>query len=132
MALPHLAAVSWGGVVLNGRDKAIPGGNARRIGRLRAQSVRQTTRELSGGNQQKMVFAQALARHPQVLLLDEPTRGVDIGAKFDIYTLIRQISAQGVGLLIASSDMPELIGLCDRILIMRHGRLSAIVSRLPD
>ena len=91
--------------------------------RLKTTGMEQTVRELSGGNQQKVVFARALARPPRVLLLDEPTRGVDVGAKTDIYALIREISARGTGIIIASSDLPELLGMTDRILVMRAGQL---------
>ena len=73
------------------------------------------------------MFARAIAGRPSVLLLDEPTRGVDVGAKFDIYALIRELSAAGTSVLMASSDLPELLGLSDRILIMRDGRQHAIV-----
>ena len=83
------------------------------------RSPRQLCYELSGGNQQKVVFAKALSGRPVVLLLDEPTRGVDVGAKFDIYSLIRELSAEGMAVLIASSDFPELLGMCDRIIVMR-------------
>src|SRR6185295_18176182 len=91
--------------------------------RLKSNSPEQTVRQLSGGNQQKVLFARALAHPLSLLLLDEPTRGVDVGAKADIYQLIRQISAQGTGILIVSSELPELIGLADRILIMQNRRL---------
>jgi ABC-type sugar transport system ATPase subunit len=84
-------------------------------------------RELSGGNQQKVVFARALARPPRLLLLDEPTRGVDVGAKVDIYHLIREISARGTGIILVSSDLPELLGMTDRVLILQAGRLTAIM-----
>ena len=96
--------------------------------RLKAARVRQIIRQLSGGNQQKTLFARALAGSPRVLLLDEPTRGVDVGAKSDIFALIRQISASGTGIVMVSSDLPELLGLCDRILIMRKGCLVETVS----
>ncbi|HRL13968.1 MAG TPA: ATP-binding cassette domain-containing protein, partial [Aggregatilineales bacterium] len=79
--------------------------------------------QLSGGNQQKVVFARALARSPRLLLLDEPTRGVDVGAKYDIYNLIRRFSASGTGIIMVSSELAELIGMCDRILILRGGRM---------
>ncbi len=75
-----------------------------------------------------MVFAKALSGRPQVLLLDEPTRGVDVGAKFDIYALIREWSAKGMAVLIASSDFPELLGICDRILVMRDGALATVLD----
>ena len=96
--------------------------------RLKSRSPAQPVRQLSGGNQQKVVFAKALARAPRLLLLDEPTRGVDVGAKTDIYALIRQISARGTGIVMVSSDLLELIGLTDRILIMRAGSLVDSVS----
>jgi ribose transport system ATP-binding protein len=80
---------------------------------------------LSGGNQQKVVFAKELLQEPRLLLLDEPTRGVDVGAKAEIYQRLRALTAQGLGVLVASSELPELIGLCDRILVMRRGRAIA-------
>jgi ribose transport system ATP-binding protein len=80
-------------------------------------------RELSGGNQQKVVLARWLLRHCRVLLLDEPTRGVDIGAKAEIYRLIRELAANGIAVVMVSSEWEELIGMCDRILVMRDGEL---------
>ena len=80
---------------------------------------------LSGGNQQKVVLAKEVLGEPRLLLLDEPTRGVDVGAKGEIYARIRELAAQGVGVLIASSEMPELLGLCDRVVVLRRGRTVA-------
>ncbi|MDX8452803.1 sugar ABC transporter ATP-binding protein [Mesorhizobium sp. VK9D] len=77
---------------------------------------------LSGGNQQKVVLAKEILGNPRLLLLDEPTRGVDVGAKGEIYARLRALAAQGLGILVASSEMPELIGLCDRIVVLRRGR----------
>jgi len=88
---------------------------------LKSDGPEQSVWQLSGGNQQKVVFARALAGQPRLLLLDEPTRGVDIAARREIHALIRNLSAQGCGTLVASSDLPELIGLSDRILILRDG-----------
>jgi ribose transport system ATP-binding protein len=76
---------------------------------------------LSGGNQQKVVLAKEILGDPQLLLLDEPTRGVDVGAKAEIYARLRELASQGLGILVASSEMPELIGLCDRIVVLRQG-----------
>lgn len=83
----------------------------------------QPVRTLSGGNQQKVVLGKWLLREPRVILLDEPTRGIDVGAKFEIYRLIHQLADGGAGILVISSEMEELMGLCDRILVMRQGSL---------
>ena len=80
---------------------------------------------LSGGNQQKVVLAKEVLANPRLLLLDEPTRGVDVGAKGEIYARIRELAEQGLGVLIASSEMPELLGLCDRVVVLRRGRTVA-------
>jgi ABC-type sugar transport system ATPase subunit len=84
---------------------------------------------LSGGNQQKVVLAKWLGTSPKVLLLDEPTRGVDVGAKAEIYRLLNEIKEAGVGMLVSSSETPELRLLCDRILVMYRGRIVASLSR---
>ena len=97
--------------------------------RLRAQSVDQPVGQLSGGNQQKVVFARALAGKPRLLLLDEPTRGVDVGARAEIHALIRKASAEGTAVILASSDLPELLGLSDRLLIMAHGRQVDLIDK---
>ncbi len=128
ISLPHLDAMSRAGVFLDRRrERAL----ARRRGddvRLKAVGPQQLCYQLSGGNQQKVVFAKALAGEPAVLLLDEPTRGVDVGAKFDIYSLLREWTARGMAVIIASSDFPELLGMCDRIMIMRDRALATVLD----
>ena len=89
-----------------------------------ARSLGQEVQLLSGGNQQKVVLARWLSTDPAVVLMDEPTRGIDVGAKHAIYELLRQLAHEGVGVLMVSSDLPEVIGLSDRILVMRDGRLA--------
>jgi len=89
----------------------------------------QPVRTLSGGNQQKVILAKWLVTQPRLLILDEPTRGIDIGAKFEIYQLIRQLADDGAGILIISSELEELIGLCDRALVMARGRLRDNIPR---
>ena len=84
-------------------------------------------RHLSGGNQQKVVLAKWLMAEPAVLILDEPTRGIDVGARADIYAVMQRLADEGAGLLVISSDVDELIGLCDRVLVMRNGAISASV-----
>lgn len=128
ITLPHLQQMSRGGVMLDRRGEERLSTRVGASVRLKAAGPRQTTRQLSGGNQQKVMFARAMGQTPRLLLLDEPTRGVDVGAKYDIYTLIRQASSAGVGVILASSDLGELLGLCDRILILCERRQSAIVD----
>lgn len=92
-------------------------------------SIAQKVNNLSGGNQQKVVLAKWLAANPRVLILDEPTRGIDIGAKREIFAIIEELAAQGVGILMISSEMPEVLGMSDRILVMHEGRLCGELSR---
>lgn len=96
---------------------------------VRTAALGRSVRTLSGGNQQKVVLAKWLLSQPKVLLLDEPTRGVDIGAKVEIYHLINSLVETGVGVLLISSEMPEVLGMSDRILVMREGRLVGNLDR---
>jgi ABC-type sugar transport system ATPase subunit len=97
--------------------------------RIRTPSIRQRVQLLSGGNQQKVVLGRALTTNPRIFLLDEPTRGIDVGAKVEVYRLINALAEQGAAILVVSSDMIELLGLCDRILVMRTGRVTGSVLR---
>ena len=129
ITIPHLDRLSLLKTFLNGTEE---NALSRRLGaavRLKFTGVKQRVRQLSGGNQQKVVFARALAAEPRLILLDEPTRGVDVGAKLDIYRLIRQLAAEGASILMVSSELDELIALCGRILIMRDSRLVSDLSR---
>ena len=85
-------------------------------------------RSLSGGNQQKVIIGRWLLTKPEILLLDEPTRGIDVGAKYEIYQLIIDLAKEGKGVIMVSSEMPELLGVCDRILVMSGGRLAGEVD----
>jgi ABC-type sugar transport system ATPase subunit len=91
--------------------------------RIKTAGVEVLPDSLSGGNQQKIVVAKWLATSPKVLLLDEPTKGVDVGAKFEIHEIIRRQAARGAGCLVASSDLPEVLALADRIVVMREGQI---------
>ena len=95
--------------------------------RVKTPSGKTKIRTLSGGNQQKVILGRWLLTNPSVLLLDEPTRGIDVGAKFEIYRLIGQLASEGKGVIMVSSEMPELLGVCDRILVMSGGKLSGEV-----
>ncbi len=126
--LPHLGWLSRFGGFLNRRREWLLTGQVTGRVRLKAAGLHQRVWRLSGGNQQKVVFARAVAGSPSVLLLDEPTRGVDVGAKFDIHTLLRELAHSGTAIILASSDLPELIGLSDRIAVLRDGRMVSIVQ----
>ena len=96
--------------------------------RIKYTTQDQPVGQLSGGNQQKVLFARALHGRPKLLLLNEPTRGVDIGAKLDIYQTVRSISAQGAAILLTSSDLPEMLGMCDRIIVLQNGKQTALLD----
>ncbi len=126
LAVPHLI----------GRFGLLRRGAARRVAEtlirqlhIRTPGIAQLVSRLSGGNQQKVVLGRWLARTPRLLILDEPTRGIDVGAKAEIYRLIAGLAGQGMAVLLVSSEMPELLGLCDRILVMAGGRLVADLDR---
>ncbi len=126
VSLPHLAWLKRLGVFLDRRaERARAAETGRRV-KLRSSGVHQKVRTLSGGNQQKVMFARAVAGNPRVLLLDEPTRGVDVGAKFDIYALLRELAQDGTGVIVVSSDHEEILHLCSRVAVMRGGRIAAI------
>jgi ribose transport system ATP-binding protein len=124
ISLPGLARSSYPlGVLHAGRERALAGEMIDRLN-IRTPHARQAVRNLSGGNQQKVVLAKWLAMRPDVLLLDEPTRGVDVGAKEEIYRLMEKLAETGVAVLFASSEMEEILGMCDRVLVMHEGRLA--------
>ncbi|HET7095563.1 MAG TPA: sugar ABC transporter ATP-binding protein, partial [Thermomicrobiales bacterium] len=97
--------------------------------RIRTPSTGFRARNLSGGNQQKVVLAKWLASEPKVLIFDEPTRGIDVGAKVEVYGLMNQLAQRGAGILLISSELPEVLGMSDRVLVMREGRLAADLPR---
>lgn len=96
---------------------------------IKAPSVLTVTGQLSGGNQQKVVLSKWINVNPDVLILDEPTRGIDVGAKYEIYLIIQRLAAQGKGIIVISSELPELIGICDRIYAIAEGRITGEVER---
>jgi L-arabinose transport system ATP-binding protein len=96
---------------------------------IKTPSLHQLMRNLSGGNQQKVILARWLSEQIKVILLDEPTRGIDVGAKSEIYSIIYRLAEQGIGVVVVSSDLPEVLGISDRILIMREGQIATILDR---
>lgn len=96
---------------------------------IKAPSVLSITGKLSGGNQQKVVLSQWIHSNPEVLILDEPTRGIDVGAKYEIYTIIQRLADEGKGIIVISSELPELLGICDRIYALAEGTITGEVSK---
>jgi rhamnose transport system ATP-binding protein len=97
--------------------------------RVRATSPTQIVRSLSGGNQQKVVLSKWLAAEPRILILDEPTHGVDVGTKADVHATISNLATQGLAILLISSELPEILGMADRVLVIREGRLVGELTR---
>jgi len=128
ISVARLPAISVGGIVRRRREQALAQGFVDRL-RVRTPGLAVPVRQLSGGNQQKTVLARWLATEPKLLILDEPTHGVDVGAKAEIYTLIRGLAAQGIAILLISSELPEVLDLSDRIVVMREGRVAGVVGR---
>lgn len=115
------------GVISNQKERQATEDEIRRLS-IKTPGQHANIDALSGGNQQKVVLARCLLTKPDVLLLDEPTRGIDVGAKSEIYTLMNEIVANGTGIIMASSELPELLAMCDRILVMHEGRISREVD----
>jgi putative multiple sugar transport system ATP-binding protein len=124
ITLGNLDAVSERTVIDNGREFKVAN-DYRKALNIRCSGVEQLVVNLSGGNQQKVVLSKWLFTQPELLILDEPTRGIDVGAKYEIYTIIDQLASEGKGILMISSELPELLGMCDRIYVMNEGRFVA-------
>jgi putative multiple sugar transport system ATP-binding protein len=122
VTIANLPGVSDNGIIDDMRELKVAN-EYRRKTNIRSSSVYQITGNLSGGNQQKVVLSKWLFADPDVLILDEPTRGIDVGAKYEIYTIINKLAADGKGILLISSEMPELLGICDRIYVLNEGRI---------
>lgn len=123
MGLASLGRLSRFGWIDAGRVRGLVSEWTQRLN-IRAASPRQSIENLSGGNQQKVVLAKWLSQNPRLVILNEPTRGIDVGAKTEVHHLIREIAAQGVGVLMISSELPEVLSVSDRIVVMRAGRIS--------
>lgn len=128
IALGNMPEISGGGVV-NRRDETALAKRQIDAMRIRSSSPAQLVSELSGGNQQKVVIGRWLERDCAVMLFDEPTRGIDVGAKFDIYALLGELTRQGKALVVVSSDLRELMLICDRIGVLSAGRLIETFER---
>jgi rhamnose transport system ATP-binding protein len=124
VTLPNLTRLlRWGWLILRRREAALVDGAVRRL-QIRPPAIETAVENLSGGNQQKVVLAKWLVSQPRLIVLDEPTRGVDVGAKAEIYLRMRELTRDGVGIVMISSELPELLGMSDRILVFHEGRIA--------
>ncbi|WP_026358609.1 multiple monosaccharide ABC transporter ATP-binding protein [Aureimonas ureilytica] len=124
ISLANLEGVSSGGIIDPHKEQDVAEDYRRQL-KIRSSGILQKTLNLSGGNQQKVVLSKWLFSNPDLLILDEPTRGIDVGAKFEIYSIINKLADEGKAVLMISSEMPELLGMCDRIYVMNEGRIVA-------
>jgi ABC-type sugar transport system ATPase subunit len=128
ITLPSLKRLSRGGVIQKGRERSVVSHFFQKL-HVKAASPKATAQSLSGGNQQKLVLAKWLARECRILILDEPTRGVDVGAKAEIHRLIDALAAAGNAILMISSELPEILNLSTRVMVMRAGRVTGLLNR---
>ncbi|MDF1569191.1 MAG: sugar ABC transporter ATP-binding protein [Spirochaetaceae bacterium] len=128
ISLANLRKVSNNGVI-NPNEEIVQAEDFRKRLSVRSRGLGQVVQTLSGGNQQKVVLSKWLMADPDVLLLDEPTRGIDVGAKYEIYTIINKMAAEGKAVLMISSEMPELLGMCDRIYVVNGGEIAGVLNR---
>jgi rhamnose transport system ATP-binding protein len=123
--LPHYAQMGW----LQDKLEQKSAYDAALQMEVRANNVWQLARELSGGNQQKVVLAKWLSTNPRILILDEPTRGIDVGTKAAVHGLMSKLAAEGMAILMISSELPEILGMSDRVIVMREGYVTGHFSR---
>lgn len=129
ITLPSLKRKFRKGYILDGRKERAAAEEFRKKLHIKTPNINRLSKFLSGGNQQKVVFAKWLCSEARIYIFDEPTRGIDIGAKSEIYQIINDLVAQGAAVIVISSELPEILGICDRILVMRDGRITANIAR---
>ena len=127
ISLANLKRISKGGVV-DQNEEIVLTEDLRKKLNIKCSGILQQTGNLSGGNQQKVVLSKWIFAEPDILIMDEPTRGIDVGAKYEIYTIINQLAKQEKGILLISSELPELLGMCDRIYVMNSGKILGEIS----
>jgi len=127
ISVMNLKQVSSNGIVDKKQENRISKTLSEKLS-IKYHSLLQRVSSLSGGNQQKVLIAKLLSVNPSVIIMDEPTRGIDVGAKSEIHRLLRELADQGIGIIMISSELPEVIGMCDRVLVMREGRHCAAIS----
>ena len=129
--LPNLRLFSIKGVINAAEEKKRFAKHIESM-KIKIPNQEQLAKNLSGGNQQKVVLAKWLEQDCDVIIIDEPTRGIDVGAKYEIYMLINKLAEQGKAIIMISSELPEVIGMSDRIIVMRSGHISAVVSDVQN
>lgn len=122
ISLPSLKKLSANGVINENEEVRVAEEYMKKMS-IKASGIQQQTNHLSGGNQQKVLLARMIYANPELLILDEPTRGIDVGAKYEIYTIINELAAQGKCIIVISSELPEVLGISDRIYVMNEGRI---------
>ena len=115
--------------IVNKNDEIVAAEEYKAKINIKANSIHQTVGSLSGGNQQKVVLAKWMLTQPDVLILDEPTRGIDVGAKYEIYCVINELAKMGKAVIVISSEMPEVIGTCDRVYVINEGRIAGELGK---
>ncbi|AHA70033.1 sugar ABC transporter ATP-binding protein [Bacillus thuringiensis] len=128
LSLPNLESLSKGSVLSNELEQQFTE-DMMKLLNVKASSGEQAVKSLSGGNQQKIVIAKWLGIHPQLLILDEPTRGVDVGAKKEIYSIMNKLTEQGDAVIMVSSELPEVLGMSDRVLVIHEGKVGGILGK---
>ena len=128
LGITNFNKISKNGVVNNQKEKSLYDSMVKRLG-VRTSGPDQTVKSLSGGNQQKIVIAKWLGIEPDILILDEPTRGVDVGAKKEIYSIVNTLAENGVSIIMISSELPEIIGMVDRVLVMHEGKITGEITK---
>ena len=123
-----IKGISKGSIVNRKKDKDLSNQFIERL-RIKTPSMEQLTKNLSGGNQQKVVLAKSLAGKSDIIIFDEPTRGIDVGAKQEIYVLMNELAREGMAIIMISSEMPELLGMSDRIVVMHEGEVTGELSK---
>jgi rhamnose transport system ATP-binding protein len=127
-ALTRLRALSRLGLIAGGAENRLAREWASRL-QLRFHRLRDPVGTLSGGNQQKVVLGKWLATEPKLLIIDEPTRGIDVGTKAEVHRLMSELAGRGLAVLMISSELPEVLGMADRVLVMHEGRITGELSR---
>ena len=123
ISVPCLKALKTGVTISRAKEDALAEEYVKKI-KIKVFSLDQLCSALSGGNQQKVLFAKWLTVSPQILIIDEPTRGIDVGVRLEIYRILRELCENGIGVIVISSDLPEVLGLCDRVIVMAEGRVT--------